>query len=186
MTSIIPILFSTAAILGGAILLIQLVVHFFGGAIGDGDLDLFEGGEADLSFKFLSLQGLSGFFTMFGLVGLALLWESQVAPGLAIAGDLFAGIITTYIMGRIFQWASRLQSSGNIHMRDAIGVSGTVYTRIQKQKPGKVTVVVAQRMMTLDACTQDNDSLEQGDRVIVQALEDDGSLLVSRFQVTHS
>lgn len=182
MASIIPLLFTTSAILGGAILVIQLFVHFFGGAIGDGDLDLFEGGEADVSFKFLSLQGLSGFFTMFGLVGLALLWESEVAPGLAIAGALVAGAVTTLIMARIFQWVKGLESHGNVRMHDAIGVSGTVYTRIQKQKPGKVTLVIAQRLMTLDARTEDDGSLEQGDRVIVQALDEDGSLRVSRIQ----
>lgn len=182
MTSSISILFSISAILGGAILLIQLFVHFFGGAIADGNMDLFEGGEADLSFKFLSLQGLSGFFSMFGLVGLALLSDSGVAPSLAIAGALAAGTLTTLIMARIFQWVKGLQSTGNVRMQDAIGVSGTVYTRIQKYKPGKVTVVIAQRLMTLDARTTDDDQLEQGDRVIVKAIEDDGALSVSRLQ----
>lgn len=182
MTSSISTLFIISAILGGAILVVQLFLHLFGGPIGDGDLELFEGGEADVSFKLLSLQGLSGFFTMFGLVGLALLWESQVLPGLAVVGAFAAGVITTWVMGRIFQWVKGLQSSGNVQIKDALGLTGAVYSRIQKQKPGKVTVVIRQRLMTLDACTQDEDSLEQGDRIIVQAIEDDGTLRVSRLQ----
>jgi hypothetical protein len=184
MTSNISILFMIAAILGGALVLVQLVVHLFGGTIGDNDLDLFDGGEADASFKLLSLQGLSGFFTMFGLVGLALLWESNVAPALAAGGAFAAGLITTWLMGRIFLWVKGLQSSGNLRIQDALGVSATVYTRIHKQKPGKVSVVIHQRLMTLDACTQDEVTLEQGDRVIVQAIEDDGTLRVSRAHVT--
>lgn len=185
MTSNISLLFIIAAVLGGAILLVQLVIHLFGGAIGDNDLDLFEGGDADASFKILSLQGLSGFFTMFGLVGLALLWENHVAPATAAAGGFAAGLITTWVMGRIFAWVKGLQSSGTMQMKDALGVSGTVYTRIQKHKPGKVTLVVRQRLLTLDACTEDDITLEQGDRVLVQAIEDDGSLRVSRF-IHHS
>lgn len=181
MTSNISLLFIIAAVLGGAILLVQLVIHLFGGAIGDNDLDLFEGGDADASFKILSLQGLSGFFTMFGLVGLALLWENHVAPLFAAAGGFAAGLITTWVMSKIFSWVKGLQSSGTMQMKDALGVSGTVYTRIQKHKPGKVTVVVRQRLLTLDACTEEESTLEQGDRVIVQAIEDDGSLRVSRF-----
>jgi hypothetical protein len=179
MASNISILFIIAAVLGGAILLVQLVMYLFGGSIGDGDMDFFEGSSADASFKILSLQGLSGFFTMFGLVGLALLWESQVAPGLAAAGAFVAGFFTTWVMGRIFQWVKGLQSSGNIRLQDARGVHATVYTRIQKHKPGKVTVVIRQRLLTLDACTQDDVTFEQGDRVLVQAIEDDGSLRVS-------
>jgi membrane protein implicated in regulation of membrane protease activity len=179
MTSNISFLFITSAIVGGAIVLIQLFLHLFGGPVGDSDLDLFEGGEADASFKLLSLQGLSGFFTMFGLVGLALLWESEVAPTLAVTGAFAAGLITTWIMSRIFQWVKGLQSSGNVRIQDALGVSGTVYTRIQKHKPGKVNVVIGQKLMTLDACTQDDVRLEQGDRVIVQAVEDDGTLRVA-------
>lgn len=181
MTSNISLLFIIAAVLGGSILLVQLVIHLFGGAIGDNDLDLFEGGDADASFKILSLQGLSGFFTMFGLVGLALLWENQVAPVFAAAGGFAAGLITPWVMGRIFGWVKGLQSSGTMQMKDALGLSGTVYTRIHKHKPGKVTVVVRQRLLTLEACTDDESTLEQGDRVLVQAIEDDGSLRVSRF-----
>ncbi|HET9236229.1 MAG TPA: hypothetical protein VFO10_03190 [Oligoflexus sp.] len=185
MTSTISLLFIISAVLGGAILLVQLVIHLFGGAIGDNDLDLFEGGDADASFKILSLQGLSGFFTMFGLVGLALLWENHVVPAMAAAGGFAAGLLTTWVMGKIFAWVKGLQSSGTMQMKDALGVSGTVYTRIQKHKPGKVTLVVRQRLLTLDACTEDDITLEQGDRVLVQAIEDDGSLRVSPF-IHHS
>jgi membrane protein implicated in regulation of membrane protease activity len=180
MTFSINTLFILSAVLGGAILLIQLVLHLVGGEIGDSDWEILEGGDADASFKLLSLQGLSGFFTMFGLVGLALLRESEVAPGLAVGGGLAAGVLTTWVMARLFQWVKGLQSSGNLRIKDAIGLSGTVYTRIQKHKPGKVTVVIQQRLMTLDAITQDDVTFEQGDRVIVQAIEDDGSLCVTR------
>lgn len=177
MTSNISILFLVAAVLGGALLLVQLCLHLFGSS----DWDLFDGADADASFKLLSIQGLSAFFTMFGLVGLALLWESEVAPSLAVPGAFAAGTFTAWLMGRIFQWVKSLQSSGNLRMKDAVGVSGQVYTRIQNQKPGKVTLVIQQRLMTVDACTLDHETLEQGDRIIVQAIEDDGMLRVSRL-----
>ncbi|WP_141736144.1 hypothetical protein [Oligoflexus tunisiensis] len=180
MASGISTLFILSAVVGGVILLVQLVLHLLGGTIGGSDWDFFEVGDADASFKLLSLQGLSGFFTMFGLVGLALLRESEVAPGLAVGGALAAGAFTTWVMARIFQWVKGLQSSGNLRIKDALGISGTVYTRIQKHKPGKVTVVIRQRLLTLDACTREDETFEQGDRVIVQAIEDNGSLCVSR------
>jgi membrane protein implicated in regulation of membrane protease activity len=183
MTSNISILFLVSAILGGAILLVQFALYLFGAASGDEGWELLEGTDADVSFKLLSIQGLSGFFTMFGLVGLALLHESEVVPALAVGGALAAGILTTWLMARIFQWVKGLQSSGNLRIQEAIGVSGTVYTRIQKHKPGKVTAIIHQKLMTLNACTQDEDTLEQGDRVIVQAIEGDGTLRVSRYQV---
>jgi membrane protein implicated in regulation of membrane protease activity len=117
---------------------------------------------------------------------LALLHESEVVPAMAVAGALAAGLLTTWIMARIFHWVKGLQSSGNLRIQEAVGVGGTVYTRIQKQKPGKVTLIIHQKLMTLDACTQDDDTLEQGDRVIVRAIEDDGTLRVSRHQATNN
>jgi len=177
MTLNISMLFLIAAVLGGALLLVQLCLHLFGNS----EWDLFDGADADASFKLLSIQGLSAFFTMFGLVGLALLWESEVSPSLAIPGAFAAGTFTAWLMGRIFQWVKGLQSSGNLQMKDAVGISGQVYTRIQKEKPGKVTIVIQQRLMTIDACTLDQETLEQGERIIVQAIEDDGLLRVSRL-----
>ncbi|MDQ3235660.1 MAG: hypothetical protein M3Q07_27940, partial [Pseudobdellovibrionaceae bacterium] len=112
---------------------------------------------------------------------LALLWESEVVPSLAALGGFVAGTVTAWLMGRLFQWVKGLQSSGNLRMKDAVGVSGKVYTRIQNQKPGKVTLVIQQRLVTVDACTLDHETLEQGDRIIVQAIEDDGMLRVSRL-----
>ena len=60
------------AIIGGAILLLQLVLSFFAGADldvdfdGDIDIDLDHGSDA--SFHWLSIQSVSAFFAMFGMV----------------------------------------------------------------------------------------------------------------------
>lgn len=55
---------------------------------------------ADAGFRIVSLQGLTSFFMMFGLVGLALSKQSQVAPSIAVAGGIGAGLLSMVIISR--------------------------------------------------------------------------------------
>src|SRR4051794_35617875 len=98
--------FLYCAIGGGTLFLVQLVLSMLG--MGDADLDFggHHGSEtghtsADTAFKVLSLQGLTAFFGMFGLVGLALHDESHVHPILSVLGASAAGSFTTWLMGRL-------------------------------------------------------------------------------------
>ena len=150
--------FLLATIVGGVVFAIQLVMLFTGVA-GDVDFDAdvdMGGGDvghagADVSFKVLSLQGLSAFFLMFGLVGLALHNQSKAGNGISLAGAFVAGWVSTWVIARIFRTFSRLQSSGTLDMSQAAGVSGIVYLNIEPNKPGKVTITVRGRLLTLDA-----------------------------------
>ena len=59
---------------GGVVFVIMTVIQFFGGDMdieGDVDVDV-ASGTADVSFKVISVHGLTAFFMIFGLTGLAL------------------------------------------------------------------------------------------------------------------
>ena len=99
-------LFLACAVFGGILLAIRMVLQFVGGGDGDVDGDVDVGMDVDVdadmdvgdgdvsiadsgaSFRLLTLQGLTGFFMMFGLVGLALSRQSKVSDLWAIAGGL--------------------------------------------------------------------------------------------------
>ena len=150
-----------AAVAGGVVFAIQLVLMFAGASSDvdfDGDVDM-GGGDvghaaADISFKVLSLQGLSAFFLMFGLVGLALLKQSHAGDIMSLLGAFAAGWASTWVISKIFRTFSRLQSSGTLDMASAVGATGTVYLNIDHDKPGKVTVTVQGRLLTLDAVAE--------------------------------
>jgi hypothetical protein len=133
----------------------------------------------DLSFKVLSLQGLTAFFLMFGLVGLALQRESHASVAPSLLGACAGGFATTYLIARIFRAASKLQSSGTLDLGRAVGQTGTVYLGITRDKPGKITVSVAGRLLTLDAITE-GDPLDTGTAARVDRVLPTGAVVVSR------
>jgi len=166
---------------GGALFLVQLVLTVLGA--GDVDLDFAADhpptghASADTSFKVLSLQGLTAFFAMFGLVGLALHHESQASATVSVLGAALAGSSTTWLIGRIFRAAHLLQSSGTLDLSKAVGSTGTVYLRIAPDKPGKVTLNLHGRLVQLDAVTS-QETLETGSEVRVERVLADGTVSV--------
>ncbi|HKU41222.1 MAG TPA: hypothetical protein VJR89_23830 [Polyangiales bacterium] len=179
--------FVYAAVLGGALFAAQLVLSALGA--GDADID-FGGGHhslptghtsADTAFKVLSLQGLSAFFAMFGLTGLALHDGSQWPAVYSIAGAAMGGTFTTLVITRIFRAAKQLEGSGNLNMRNAVGAEATVYLRIAPQKPGKVTVTVQGRSVEAEAVCEEEAIFDTGARVRVLRANADGSLVIGKL-----
>jgi hypothetical protein len=176
--------FLYSAVAGGALFVVQLVLS----AVGAGDADLDLGGHhgdvtghtsADTAFKLLSLQGLTAFFAMFGLVGLALLEESQVGATPSVLGGLVGGAATTWLISKIFRAAKKLEASGTVDLKQAIGLTGSVYLGIAPGKPGKVTLTMAGRLLTLDAVS-DGQSFITGTEVRVVRVLGDGSISVEK------
>jgi membrane protein implicated in regulation of membrane protease activity len=176
-------LFLVSAILGGCLFLVQLILQFVGAgaADGTGDVDVADDASSDVAFKVLSLQGLSAFFMMFGLVGMALRNETGVGPTLSLIGATAAGAATTLIIRELFRIFMRMQSSGTLRIRDAVGATGTVYLNIEPGKPGKVNVVVGTRALIRDAIPEGRETLPTGTPIRVVRVLDDGLLMVTRF-----
>jgi hypothetical protein len=180
-------IFVICAAMGGTLFVVQLVLQFLG-FVGHADIhtDLDAGldadaghASADLSFKVLSLQGLSAFLMIFGLVGLATLRSGGAAP-LAFAVGFVGGALTTFVIGRLFKFASRLQSTGTFDLSRAVGAAGTVYLTIRKDRPGKVTITVTNRLFTVDARVHDDVTLETGTPIVVTRVLDDNSVEVRK------
>jgi membrane-bound ClpP family serine protease len=150
---------------------------------GDADLTGGDAGhpDADASFKLLSFQGLTAFFMMFGLVGLALLNQSKVGEGLAILGALIAGMITVWVVSKIFSVARRFQSSGTIDNTKAIGEEGTVYLNIPAEGTGKVQVVVQNHLRIFDAVSDLKEEIKTGERVMVTRVVSGNVMVVQKI-----
>ena len=85
-----------SALIRGILFVFRAALFFIAGdvddldGIVDGDADISHG-ETDLSFKLLSLQGLTAFFMMFGLTGLALV-SGGIATPITILGGAVVGL----------------------------------------------------------------------------------------------
>ncbi len=180
-------LFFYSAIVGGTLFVVQLVLLFMGaGADVDVDVDADLGGgdtghaAADASFKVLSLQGITSFVMMFGLVGLAMRTDEGAAPAISLVVALAAGSASTWFIAKIFTFFVRLQSTGTLDMKTAAGATGQVYLTIGRDKPGKVTITVGNRSLTLDAIVETEDVLPTGTPIRVTRVISDTTVAVEK------
>jgi len=190
------------AILGCTLVGIQVVLQVFGlfdtdvdvdGAhadvdVGHADVDAGHAtdshihdvqGHGNVLFGVLSFKALSAFAGIFGLVGLILI-DREVGTGGRVAASAGAGFVGMLGVGWMMRGLSRLQSSGNIDIRNAVGCRGTVYLPIPGAKAGqgKVTVNVQGRSMEFGAVT-DGEALATGAQVTVLAVEGEMLRVVS-------
>lgn len=170
--------FVAATLLGGTLFAVRLLLSVFSGG-DDLDADDFGtgGNGAQASFRILSFQGLSAFMTMFGLVGLALAGEGM--PGVfAVGGGVVAGLLTIWVMGRMFVGIGKLESDGTIRLSRAIGVVGTVDLTIPPGGTGKARVIVQQRLRVYDAVSVATVPLRTGAQIRVVDIRDGNVLVV--------
>jgi hypothetical protein len=184
-------IFAVCAAVGGLLFAVRLVLLFAGGDThdgsgdvdvhaGDGDIDHHDGGDSDVAFKLLSFQGLTAFFLMFGLVGLAMSQDSGYGPPQSLAVAVAAGLGTTWLIGKLFEVFNRAQHSGTINLRRAIGEEGTVYLTIPADAPGKIRVVIQGRLKVMDALSEDNQSIPTDAHIRVVGLVNENVFVVRR------
>lgn len=202
----IETLFLVCAVIGGVLFVVRLALQFIGGDSGGdhdmggvsdvsdvdisgADIDGDFGGDADvdmhdayLSFKILSFQGLTAFFMMFGLVGLAMMRETDQGPTAAVIAASLAGFGTVWIIGLIFRKAGSLQASGNINLRNAIGQQGEVYLTIPSSGTGKAKVTVQERLRIYDAVSTGTEKIPTGERIRVVDVTPQSVLVVEKIQ----
>lgn len=174
-------IYAITAGIAGALFVVRLALQFISGLdgdVGDGDLDL-DDGDTDSSFRLLSLQGLTAFFLMFGLTGLALLRNKAVNEPLSLLAGLVAGLITVWIMGKLFSLMLALQSSGTLKIENAVGRQGTVYLRIPGEGTGKVRVTVQNRLKVFDAVSEGDVEIETGQPIKVVGTTGSNMLVVA-------
>jgi len=165
--------FLACAIIGGFFVFIKLIMQFVGGdadtGVGvDGDIGMDTGHvDSDVGFRMLSMHGLSAFFMMFGLVGLALYRQSQVGVIIAIIGAVAAGTASVWVIGKLFHGAVRLQSSGTLKTADAVGSTGTVYLTIPAGRTGRVSLNFQNRLREFDASEKNGTAVSTGTPVRV-------------------
>lgn len=178
--------FVAAVFLGGALFAIRLVLGLFVGGddFTDGD-DVPTGSNAALaSFRILSLQGMSAFTIMFGLVGLALTRQEGTSGTVAVFGGFFAGFVTVWVIGRVFVGMGKLESDGTVRLSRAVGTVGTVDLTIPPDGTGKARITIQQRLRVYDAVSKHDTPLRTGDRIKVIDVMDGNILVVEPYPLS--
>lgn len=136
--------FTVPALLGTGFLAIQLLLGQLGG---DGALDLdididVESDHPGAEFGWLSLQSISAFLMGFGWMGFA----AYRYLGLGFSGALIIGVLGGVAASWLVVWLIRsmlkLQHSGNVNIRQAVGLVGEVYVTVPEHGKGRGEVVL--------------------------------------------
>ena len=181
-------IFALIAIPSTLILLIQTVLLLIGiggdgdadgGALdGDGDIDDVDADSGD-GLALFSIRGIVSMLAVMGWSGMALL-ETPLPEAVSIIISVALGIGMLFLMAYIMKWVSKLQSSGNIDVGNAVGKVGQVYLTIPPSGSGsgKVNITIQDKYCEFNAITTVSSKIMTGAYVRVVAVDEIGTLVV--------
>jgi len=152
------------------LLVIQIILLLFGFSH-DGDIDI---SDIDGGISLFTIKSLTAFFAIGG-------WSGMVAAGagckewLTVIIALIAGCTAFYLVYLAFKQFTKMQSSGNIDLKNAIGRTVSVYVSIPENMTGKgkITMNLQERFTEIDAMTKENRKIKTDELVeIVELLGD--------------
>ena len=184
--------FVCIAIPATVLLIIQIVMMLIGMGEGDTDVDgdgipdevdAF-GDEDDIpdgGLSFFTLRGIISMLCIMGWSGLIFLDPSLSIPiPLGFVISFLLGVLAMVLVAFAMRGISKLQSSGNLDLRNAIGKVGQVYLTIPGggKASGKINLTVQEQYKEFTAITTVEESLKTGSYVRVVALSESGVLVV--------
>lgn len=137
--------------------------------------------ESAASLKFFSIRGIVAFFTMFGWVGVVLAGKGINSAAVIIIAFI-SGLAGMFIIALLFYFITKLQCSGNIRIKNAIGQIGQVYIPIPSNMSGKgkIQITLQESLSEIYAMTEGNEKLATGTMVLVVDAIDLNTLLVEK------
>ncbi len=172
-------IFYAIGIFSISILLLQILLTAIGIDAHHGDADLSGHGDHESGLGLLSIRTVTAFFVGFGWTGAIMLnhGHSLIAAIAAGTGTGLAFLLTTAFLIRNLL---RLQSSGNLDYRNAVGIVGTVYTTVPAAESGggQIELMLQGRLMMAEAYTKAARDLKPGSKVRVVDLIGQSTLLV--------
>lgn len=182
--SVLQQIYAFIAIPSTLILLIQTVLLLFG--IGDGDAEV----DADLPAEFggdglalFTVRGIMAFLCIGGWTGI--FFASLAIPELAaIFLSLLCGAAALVGMAYMIKAFMKMQSAGNLDVKNAVGKIGQAYIPIPANGAGvgKVNLVVQGIYSELGAITHEEETIKTGETVRVVDVQPGGLLVVERVK----
>ena len=97
---------------------------------------------------------------------------------MALLGATLAGLASMWAIAQAFLLMTRLQTSGNVDLNNAIGADGEVYLTIPADGAGQVRAAVQGGLRIYDARSVSGEEIKTGERVRVGAVVGSNTLMV--------
>ena len=193
--------FACIAIPATVMLLIQMVLTLIGLGGDEGDADVeaeadgiddgieiddadeaFERGDVfDAGLRLFTLRGLIAFFSVMGWVG-TICCGSGLHLAISILISVASGFLAMTVIALLMKWLFSLQYDGTENVREALGVSGTVYLRIPPARTGKgkITAIIQGKLCEKYAVTDEETMINADEEVTVVGISGEETLIVRR------
>ncbi|GAA4295069.1 hypothetical protein [Aestuariibaculum suncheonense] len=179
-----PQIYWGIALIASLIFIIMIVLTFIGGDSDSLELETDAEIETDtgIGFQFITFKNLIGFFTIFGWSGIACI-DGNLSKPLTIIISLIAGLLMMTIMAAMFYYMRKLNHSGTLNFKNAIGAVGEVYLTIgaNRSSIGKAHVRIQGALRELEALTDSQTNLKSGTVIKVKDVTDNGILIVEQL-----
>lgn len=124
--------------------------------------------DSSLLFQVISFRTVVAALTFFGLGGA---WSSASghSASLQLLVACAAGFTAMYAMYRLMKAIYSFQSSGNVDIRNAVGLVGKIYIPVPPEGTGKgkVHLTLQGRTLEYEAISGEADTLPTGENVVV-------------------
>lgn len=154
------------AVICSVIFLIQLVMMLIGFGADELELELDDDFIDFFGLKLLSFKSIVSALGVFSWTYLA---TQSFNPTLRVVVSILAGIVTLFLVAFIMKKMSEMDTDGNISIESSVGKEATVYITIPKNREGigKVNIVLSERLVELEAMTEDDEDIKTNSKVIV-------------------
>lgn len=151
-----------------------------GSFVPEHDMPHDQGAEHEAGLRILTVRGIVAFLAVCGWIGVAAL-DMGAVPALASVLAIIAGLAAMVLVAVVLRFSLKLQQSGNLDLKNAVGLTGEVYLPIPCGGKGKITLVVQDRFLELDASCAERD-LSTGEQVKVTAVTESNTLIVTPLE----
>lgn len=191
--------FACIAIPATVMLLIQMVLTLIGLGGDEADADVeaegaddgieiddadeaFERGDVfDGGLRLFTLRGLIAFFSVMGWVG-TICCGSGLHLAISILISVASGFLAMTVIALLMKWLFSLQYDGTENVREALGVSGTVYLRIPPARTGKgkINAIIQGKLCEKYAVTDEETMINADEEITVVGISGEETLIVRR------
>lgn len=157
-----------------------IISTFLGGDTDDiGDADAEVDADTGAGFQFFTLKNTVAFFAIFGWSGVSSI-NAGNSSAITIIISIIAGLIMMTLVALMMFYMRKLNDSGTLNMKNAMGAIGEVYTTIGagRSSIGKVQIKVQSSLRDLEALTDYEKDLTQGMVIKVTEVTSNGILIV--------
>lgn len=174
-------IFALVGIASTVVLVVQIIMLLFGMGNDSDGVDDFNDpdGETGDGLTLFTVKGILSMLCITGWTGVIFLGTSM-PTAVAYLLSFVCGFAMLVIMGYAMKMISKLQSSGNIDIGNAVGKVGQVYLPIKPNgaAAGKVNITIQGKYSEFSAITTADQILATGSYVRVVAVDEAGTLVV--------